>query len=35
MQEEFENGLTRLKDLQRLEKEQKKLLKELFRKMEG
>jgi hypothetical protein len=35
MQEEFELGLARLKDLQRLEKEQKKLLRELFKKMEG
>jgi hypothetical protein len=35
MQEEFELGLARLKDLQRLEKEQKKLLRGLFKKMEG
>ena len=35
MQWEFENGLARLKDLQRLEKEQKTLLRELFKKMEG
>jgi hypothetical protein len=35
LQEEFEMGLTRLKDLQRLEKEQKKLLRGLFKKMEG
>jgi hypothetical protein len=35
MQEEFELGLACLKDLQRLEKEQKKLLRGLFKKMEG
>jgi hypothetical protein len=35
MQGEFEMGLARLKELQRLEKEQKRLLRELFKKMEG
>jgi hypothetical protein len=35
MQREFKMGLARLKDLQQLEKEQKKLLRELFKKMEG